>query len=108
MRRRWRTTRTYLEMSVRHNAHRHRTSPPGYKVHHLAVDYTVLGANQESERVGLQVERDPLSGGHFEQVVPRKGLAHVHGAAMIIEDIKRFGHETATIKVDNEPAMKMQ
>lgn len=88
---------------ARHNAHRKRTSPPEYKVPHVVVDSGFLGGKGDAETL---VERDVLSGFLFSHVVPRKGLAHVHGAAVLVDDLKRLGHDTVTPKADNEPAMR--
>lgn len=65
----------------------------------------MLGGDQDSESLVVQAARDVLSGFLFAHVVPQKGLAHIHVAAMLEEDVKRLGHDTVTIKADNEPAM---
>lgn len=85
---------------ARDNAHRRRTAPPQYKIPHVVVDYGVLGGYGDSESLVVQVARGVMTGFLFSHVVPRKGLAHVHGAMVLVEDIKRLGHDAATIKAD--------
>lgn len=89
---------------ARYNAHRRRIATPDCKIPHVVVDDGFLSGDQDSETIVVRAERDALSGFLFSHVIPRKGLAHVHGAAALIDE--RLGHDTLTIKADNEPAMR--
>lgn len=91
---------------ARHAAHRRRTAPADYRVPHVVADYGLLGGYQDAESLVVQVARDVMSGFLFSHVVPRRGAAHVHGAAAFLGDIRRLGHDALAIKADNEPAMR--
>ena len=77
-----------------------------HDVPHMVVDYCFLGDKEDEETLVVQVARDLDSKFLFSHAVPRKGLAHVHGAEELIKDIDDLGYGKMILKTDNEPAMK--
>ena len=74
-------------------------------VPHIHVDYGFLGTEEDEEKMIIQVARDEESRALLARAVPRKGLAHVHGAEQLIRDIEELGYKKVILKADNEPAM---
>ena len=74
-------------------------------VPHIHVDYGFLGTEEDEEKMIIQVARDEESRALLAHAVPRKGVAHVHGAEQLIRDIEELGYKKVIIKADNEPAM---
>jgi hypothetical protein len=73
-------------------------------VPHIHVDYGFLGTEEDEEKMIIQVARDEGSRAILVHAVPRKGLAHVHGAEQLIRDIEESEYKKVTLKADNEPA----
>jgi hypothetical protein len=73
-------------------------------VPHIHVDYGFLGIEEDEEKMIIQVARDEESRALLVHAVPRKGLAHVHGAEQLIRDIEELGSKKVILKADNEPA----
>jgi hypothetical protein len=74
-------------------------------VPHIHVDYGFLGAEEDEEKMIIQVARHEESRALLAHAVPRQGLAHVHGAEQLIRDIEELGCKKVILKADNEPAM---
>jgi hypothetical protein len=74
-------------------------------VPHIHVDYGFLGTEGDEEKMITQVEKDQESRALLVHAVPRKGLAHVHGAEQLIRDMGELGYKKVILKADNEPAM---
>jgi hypothetical protein len=70
----------------------------------IHVDYGFLGTEEDEEKMIIQVARDEESRSLLVRAVPRKGLAHVHGAEQLIRDIGELGYKKVILKADNEPA----
>jgi hypothetical protein len=73
-------------------------------VPHIHVDYGFLGTEEDEEKMIIQVARSEESRALLVHAVPRKGLAHVHGAEQLIRDIEELGYKKVILKADNEPA----
>jgi thiol-disulfide isomerase/thioredoxin len=73
-------------------------------VPHIHVDYGFLGTEEDEEKMIIQVARDEESRALLVHAVPRKGLAHVHGAEQLIRDVEELGCKKFILKADNEPA----
>lgn len=72
----------------------------------IVCDYCCLKSDLDDEKNLVQVTRDIQTGYLFGDVVPRKGLAHCHGAEVMIEDIARLGHDRVVLKGDIEPPIR--
>ena len=81
-----------------------------HEIPHIACDYCFLGDDggkegEEKETLIVQVAVDLNTKCIFAHAVPRKGIAHVHGAEEICKDIDALGYKDVVFKTDNEPAM---
>lgn len=76
------------------------------RVPELVFDYAFLGAEGERDTVTVSVFRDRRTHKLFAHVVPRKVLAHEHGAEELIKDITTLAYQELILKCDGEPALK--
>ena len=76
------------------------------QVPEIVFDYGFLSGEGDQENTAVQVAKDTRTKAIFAHVVPRKGLAHAHGAEELIKDIEKLGYKKIILKSDGEPALK--
>lgn len=69
-------------------------------------DYCFLGSEGEERTVPVLVAIDRNTLMLFGHVVPRKGLAHEHGARELARDLTNLEYHEVILKCDGEPALK--
>ena len=72
----------------------------------IVFDYAFMAAEGEEETVAIQVAKDRRSRMIFAHMVPKRGLASMHGAEDMIKDIAKLGYKEVILKSDNEPALR--
>jgi hypothetical protein len=65
----------------------------------LAFDFAFMAAEGDEETVAIQVAKDPKTRMIFANVVPRKGLASMHGVEEMIKDIATSGYTEARTSI---------
>ena len=86
----------------------HRTAEPDdlKGVPQVVFDYAFMSAEGDEETVAIQVARDRRTRMIFAHLVPRKGLASMHGAIEMVKDIEKLGYKEVILKSDNEAALR--
>ena len=95
----------YCVKAKARNVGHYRQKKKEHLIPHVHIDYAFFGVAEEGEKMIVQVARDEDNRGIFVHAVPRKGLAHEHGALQLCADLEKVGYKKIILKGDNEPAI---